>query len=291
MSSNLKERTALALEPHKGNLGKLTLACGIGMVVLGFPAQIYDNWSKGECGISLVLIAVALILYLVRIPYQMSARAWYLVPADALGLIASVVLAGQYIYYETAYSFRDVLNVLAGVIFVIAFVPYIRAILRKETRPTKSTWLIWATLDTITLVGMWQEGAVNGQIIGAVLGAWTVTVLAMKYGDKGWSLADKLCLAGAGVGIGLLLVGNPTLGIVTSLAVVFLGSIPTFLSAWKDPTREDKTAWTIYWISCACAMVAIPAWTLADAGQPTTFFAIETIMMFILLMRPRMLRD
>lgn len=99
MAKNLAERLALALEPWKARLGRITLFAGIGMVLLGFPAQIYANWQKHECGIDPVLIGVALVLYVVRIPYTMSVRAWHLLPADVLGLLASLVLVYQYITY------------------------------------------------------------------------------------------------------------------------------------------------------------------------------------------------
>ena len=99
MAKNLAEQIALRLEPWTARLGKLTLACGIGMVLLGFPSQIIKNWKAHECGIDPVLIVVALVLYAVRIPYQASARAWYLLPADVLGLLASIVLVWQYITY------------------------------------------------------------------------------------------------------------------------------------------------------------------------------------------------
>lgn len=175
------------------------------------------------------------------------------------------------------------LSVIAGVLFFVAFIPYIRAILRKETKPAKASWLIWATLDTITLLGMHNKDTLNGQIIGAVLGAWVVALLALKYGTPGWTKLDKFCLAGAILGIVLWQVFDDALfGIMISSIVVFLASFPTFISAWKDPSREDKLAWTIFWISCVCATIAIPQWTLADATQPITFLAIESIMMYIL---------
>ncbi len=93
------ERIAQKLEPWRVRLGKVTLICGLGMVTLGFPAQIYSNWKQKECGINLLLIAVAMALYAVRIPYQASTRAWYLVPSDALGLLLSVILIIQYLIY------------------------------------------------------------------------------------------------------------------------------------------------------------------------------------------------
>lgn len=186
-------------------------------------------------------------------------------------------------------AFKTVLSIVAGVLFIAAFVPYIRAILCDETKPVKATWLIWASLDSITIAGMYAEGTVNGQILGAVCGAWTVAMLSLNYGTPGWTKLDKFCLGGAVLGIVLWQVfSNPVLGITTSLSVVFLGSIPTFSSAWKDPSGEDRTAWTIFWLSCVAAVIAVPQWTLADAAQPITFFLIESIMMYILYFRPRL---
>ncbi|MDD5290247.1 MAG: hypothetical protein PHT40_03570 [Patescibacteria group bacterium] len=180
---------------------------------------------------------------------------------------------------------KPVLSIVAGVLYVIAFVPYIRAILRGA-KPAKASWIIWATLDSITIVGMFLKHSINGQIVGAMLGAWAVVVLAIKYGTPGWTKLDKFCFGGAIVGITLMFI-NPVFSIVASLSVVFLGSFPTFVSAWHDPSRENKTAWTLYWVSCVIALIAIPSWTIANAAQPITFTAIETIMMFILFIKPR----
>jgi hypothetical protein len=138
---------------------------------------------------------------------------------------------------------------------------------------------------------MYFKDSVNGQIFGAACGAWVVASFAIKYGTAGWTILDKFCLVGAVVGIVLWqFFHDPIFGIMTSLAVVFLGSIPTFVSAWQDPSREDKWAWIIFEISCVCALFGVPKWTLADAAQPITFFVIETVMMFILFVRPLFVR-
>jgi hypothetical protein len=190
----------------------------------------------------------------------------------------------------TTMHLKHILSVLAGVLFVAAYVPYIRAILRKGTQPAKASWLIWASLDTVTCAGMLAKHTLNGQIIGAVCGSWAVAVLALRFGKSGWTTLDKLCLGGAVLGIVLWQAfNNPVLGIVTSLSVMFLGSFPTFASAWKDPSKEDRTAWTIFFLSCVAAMLAIPAATLADAAQPSTFFLAVAIMVSILYLRPRLL--
>lgn len=186
-------------------------------------------------------------------------------------------------------NIKNILSILAGILFAIGYIPYITAILRRRTKPAKASWIIWGTLDTITLAGMIAKHSVNGQILGAVVGVWIVIILALKRGTPGWTNLDKLCLVGAALGIVLWQTfNNPVLAIVTSQIVIFLGSIPTFVSAWQDPSRENKLAWTIYWISCILAVFAIPKWTFQDAGQPINFLLIESIMMFILYVRPKL---
>lgn len=193
-----------------------------------------------------------------------------------------------------------VLSAIAGIVFLFGYIPYIRAIwktrmqplgTRGKAEPAKASWVIWTTLDSINCAAMYAANVLNGQIIGAIMGAMIVVVLALRFGKPGWSALDRLCLAGAAIGIGLWQAfQNPVLGIVTSNLVVAIGSVPTFVSAWHDPSREDKAAWTLYWISCLFAVAAIPHWTLADATQPLTFLAVETTMMFILFVRPRLIK-
>lgn len=182
---------------------------------------------------------------------------------------------------------KNILSVFAGVLFIVGFIPYIRAILKRESKPSKASWIIWASLDTIILAGMIAEHSVNGQIIGAVIGAWTVAFLAMKYGTPGWTKLDKFCLSSMILGIMFWKIfSNPVLGIVISSSVIFIGAVPTFISTWHDSNRENRTAWTIAWLSCVMTVIAIPfPLTLANTLQPATFFVVESVMMYLLYIR------
>ncbi|MFA6050511.1 MAG: hypothetical protein WC761_04930 [Candidatus Paceibacterota bacterium] len=190
---------------------------------------------------------------------------------------------------------KDFLSLVAGVLFVIAFFPYGKAILSTKklpsghpdkVEPAKVSWIIWAVLDTLTLIGMWIKHAVNGQIIAAAFGAWVIVILAVKYGASKWTKLDKVCLCGAFTSIALMYV-NPVFALVASLSATFVGAIPTFQSAWNNPAKEDKLAWTIFWVSCLIALCAVPQWTMADAGQPITFTLIETIIVLLLYIKVR----
>jgi hypothetical protein len=111
----------------------------------------------------------------------------------------------------------------------------------------------------------------------------------MKYGKSGWTIADKICLCGAIIGIifwGIF--NNPLLGVVISCSVNIIGSIPTFISTWIDPEAEDKLAWSIFWVSCIFTLLAMPKFTFEDTSQPISFFAVGTAMVFLLYLKPRM---
>lgn len=182
----------------------------------------------------------------------------------------------------------NALSVLAGFLFVIGFVPYIIAIVRGQTEPAKVTWIIWALLDTITFAGMFAEGAVNGQSVGAVIGAWAVVFLALYYGTAEWKRRDIYCLVGAGLGIVLWKwFDSPSLAIISSLTAVVIGFIPTMEETWEYPEKESRTAWVIFECSSICACLGIPQWTLADSAQPVVFLAIDSVMIYLLFLRRR----
>jgi len=180
------------------------------------------------------------------------------------------------------------LSLLSGILQVAGFFPYGYATIKGRTKPAKASWLIWAVLDTITLVGMYAANSLNGQIIGAVVGVWVIVALAFNYGKPGWAMLDVVCLAGGAFGIALWqMFDNPTLAIVTSLTVVAIGAIPTITNAFVHPEEEDRIAWLLYTLAAVAAIFAIPKWDLDNAAQPITFFVVEAIMMWLLWVRPR----
>lgn len=182
---------------------------------------------------------------------------------------------------------RNILSAIAGILFLIGFIPYIREILKGVAKPSKASWIIWTTLDLVVIAGMWAKHSLNGQIIGAFSGSVITTILALKYGKPGWTWVDKTCLAGGALGIVLWRAfDDADIGIAIGMAIVMLGTIPTIVSAWKNPAHESRMAWTIFFVSCIFAIGAIPAWTVADALQPLVYLTGESVMVLILYIGP-----
>ncbi len=185
---------------------------------------------------------------------------------------------------------RQLLNTLAGLLAIAAYVPYVRAILRRQTKPSKATWLIWMTLSMLTAGGMYQAGALNAQITVIGLGDILIVLLAFRYGAPGWSRLDRMCMTGAVVGIGSwATTRNPLVAVSIGLSVTVIGSIPTIVKTWHRPEQEDPVAYSLMALSCIAQIAALPvAWTIADIAQPVVFAMTASSILLLILVRPRL---
>ena len=182
------------------------------------------------------------------------------------------------------------MNTISGVLFFIAFLPYIWTIVNGQTMPSPVSWVVWASVDTLVLIAMKKEKAMSGQLTGAVVGAWIITILALMFGKLTMGSIEWVSIAGAVTGIVLWQrTGNAVLAIICSQVALLVGAIPTFVRAYANPSQEDPIAWSIWFASCVCALLAIKKWNLANTLQPLTFTAIETVMVILVVIRPHLL--
>lgn len=183
------------------------------------------------------------------------------------------------------------MNALAGILFFVGFVPYVVAILRRKTVPSPISWGIWALIDVLVLLAMRKEGAATGQVGGATIGAFVITILALRFGTSKMGLVEWISSVGAALGIILWqTTGNPTTAIICSQSSAVLGAIPTCKKAYQKPEEEDRVAWLIWGLSCICALFAVKQWDLANALQPLVFATLEGVMIFLIVVRPWFMR-
>lgn len=122
---------------------------------------------------------------------------------------------------------KDVLSQISGALFLIGFVPYIKAIVKGFAKPAKATWIIWAILNLNVLIGMVLMGTTNYQIIFIVVGTFVIAALAFRHGKSGWTTLDKYCGIGAVIGVlAVWCLDSAEAGVVISLGAGFAASCP-----------------------------------------------------------------
>ena len=107
--------------------------------------------------------------------------------------------------------------------------------------------------------------------------------LSFRYGEGGWTLFDKFCLAGAGLGMGIWwFLDAPLLALWVSIVVDLFGAFPTLRKSWVDPESEDFLSWVLFLVSNTVNLFAISEWNLAQASYPVYFFFISLLQATIL---------
>jgi hypothetical protein len=186
-------------------------------------------------------------------------------------------------------SIGELAGLIAGILALAAFVPYIIAILRGSTRPNRATWFIWTVVGLLLATSYYSSGARHTLWAAAsyVVGPFVVAVLSIKFGEGGWTWFDRLCLLGAGASVPLWwLSGSPLVALVINLVIDTLGTLPTIRKSYYNPQREDRTAWALGLAGATVNLFAIEAWSFEIAAYPIYMF-LNAATIAALVLRPR----
>jgi hypothetical protein len=178
------------------------------------------------------------------------------------------------------------LGVVAGILSFVCFVPYITTILQGKTRPNRVSWWIWATNGLILSASYYLAGAGNTiwLIVFPVIAQLIIAILSFKYGEGGWNRFDRTCLFGAGTGLLLWWqFKSPLIAILFTIAIDFLGALPTIRKSYHEPQKEDLLTWTLYMIASLLNLFAIEHWSFAILAPPLYVFFINTTIVVLLL--------
>ena len=182
-------------------------------------------------------------------------------------------------------------GIAAGFLNLVAFVPYILSIFGRRfrwgtsiierttrTAPNRESWLNWAFVGAVVLPAYSLSGAQETAWVAAalVVGPCVVAVLSLKYGEDGWSAFDQACLAGAFMSMLMwALTGSSVVGLLFALAADACGVAATMRHAYRQPRKENGTAWVLFLLGDAINLLAVPDWSWASA--PVWIYALYMI--------------
>lgn len=172
-------------------------------------------------------------------------------------------------------SLQSWIGLSSGAIALAAFIPYIRSILRGQTRPNRASWFIWAFAEVITTATYAASGAdATVWIAGAyALGTITVASLSLRYGEGGAGPIDIMCLMGASIAlIPWLALDQAELALYLIIFVDLLAVFPTLKKAIADPDSEDKTYWSLAFLAAIVNLFAIDRWAPEISAFPIYCF-------------------
>lgn len=185
-------------------------------------------------------------------------------------------------------NFQLALSLIATLIGIIAYFPYIRDIFLLKTKPHAFTWLIWAITQGTAVIGIWYGG---GGIGGLNLAAGTILVIAvflisLKHGTKNVTKSDwiVMCLA-----ILAILVWwqfhQPVVSVIMVSAIDFIGYFPSFRKTYQEPWSETQLSWLLFGLSNVFALFALREYNFLTMSYLITLTAANFALFAICLYR------
>ncbi len=157
-----------------------------------------------------------------------------------------------------------VIGVLAGLISLTAFPPYIFDMFKGTTRPERASWFIWTVLSIIAFTTQIAEGARWSLILIGVqtFGITLTFLLSLKFGYGGLKKRDIVSLIVASFGLVLWGITNqPILALVLVIIIDIAGAWLTVYKAYRDPESETEITWWLDSVASSLGVIAVGAIT------------------------------
>ena len=167
----------------------------------------------------------------------------------------------------TTLEVKQVVSIIATIITIASFYPYIRLIRARKIKPHVFSWIIWGMTTLIAFIGQIAgQGGIGTLSVGvSAITTFYVAYLAFRNrADLTIHKADWMFLVTALLAIPVwMLTSNPLWAIVIITIVDMLGFGPTFRNVYANPKNESAWFYMVFGLRNGLAIYAMEAynWT------------------------------
>lgn len=170
--------------------------------------------------------------------------------------------------------YKEILSAIAILLTLVAFAPYLYAILRGATRPHVFSWVTWGvTTFVVFLAQLEAKGGVGAWPIG-VSGVITIFIACLAYAKRSEisiTKTDWMFFASAMSSLPLwYLTADPLWAVVVLTAVDVLGFGPTLRKAYSYPHSESLLFFALFAARNLLVIMALEHYSLTTVLFPAT---------------------
>lgn len=171
-------------------------------------------------------------------------------------------------------SVKDFFSLLAGVLTILAFLPYIRAILRGHARPHVLSWIIWGSTTFVVFLAQLSDGAGVGAWPIGLSGLITLAVAGLAFrhrGDISIKRIDYLFLVAAFSALPFwYFTSNPLWAVSILTLVDLLGFGPTFRKGYDHPHQDSLVFFMLMTIRNLLVVAALQHYSATTVMFPAS---------------------
>lgn len=181
--------------------------------------------------------------------------------------------------FDVFYSPLALFGLISASLSTVAYLPYIRDTLRKETQPQRASWLIWSVLGSIAFFSQLYEGATDSLWFAGVQVSGTITVflLSIWLGVGGFlNRQDMIVLLFAAGGlVAWYFTETAVYALAITITISLLGGAVTVRKAFLDPHSETMMTWGCSCIASVFAILAVGRLDPVILAYPLYLFSLN----------------
>jgi hypothetical protein len=185
--------------------------------------------------------------------------------------------------------YKEWLALLATALTLLSFYPYIRSIMRKETKPHVFSWVIWGVTTCLVFAAQLSGGGGIGAWPTAVSGLISLGIAMLAYrckSDVRITRLDWICLMGAFASMGIwIFTADPLWAVIVLTVIDTLGFLPTIRKAYHQPFEENMTMYVIVFFRNLIGMLALETYSTTTLLFPAVMSLTIVIAVPLILFR------
>lgn len=174
-------------------------------------------------------------------------------------------------------TLKGIFSSLAIGLTLVAFLPYIRSILRNEIKPHVFSWIIWGSTTFIVFLAQLQGGGGLGAWPIGISGLITLYVAFLAFTKKSDSSITKTDWCFLIIALSSLplwyLTADPLWAVVILTFVDTLGFGPSFRKAYHRPYEENPVFYLVFALRNLLVVLALENYTLTTVLFPSVMVA------------------
>ncbi len=191
--------------------------------------------------------------------------------------------------------YKELLSAAAIVLTFIAFFPYIRSIMRGNTRPHVFSWVIWGiTTLVVFLAQLKDDGGLGAWPTGlsGVITFYVACIAYLKTSDIAITRGDWIFFLAALSSLPFwYFTSDPLWAVVILTAVDVLGFGPTIRKAYSHPFQEDIVFFTLFAVRGFFSVGALENFSLTTVLFPAAVSLACLLLVLMVIYRRRLLRE
>jgi hypothetical protein len=174
---------------------------------------------------------------------------------------------------------HEILKLAGGVLALGLFVPMIVEIIRaRGAGQSFATWGLWAVLDTILTITLWQQHGNYLLSLGFAVGGVALAAVLLAQSGCAWGKFETVIALMVLASLAVWKFSGPrdaTLAVTTAICIA---GIPGFVEMLRQPQPAAGRLWAGYTVANTLSFFGGTAMTVEERLVPAAFTALSVLM-------------